>query len=151
MPVFGVEHVIEDYLKMSFDIIASCKCGLLQFEARENAILQICCHCSDCREATGDPFSTIAFFKTKTTVVTGETRSSYYVAESGNKTERVRCSQCDSIMFDKSEGFPGLVGVLTQRIQAPFTTMPNCHVWIKSKLPQTVLPSGIKHYETGIS
>lgn len=136
---------------MKTQISANCKCGNLQFTATENPILQVACHCTDCRDATNNAFSEVAFFKVKSTVVTGKSSSNYYVAESKNTTERVKCSECATVLLDKSEGFHGLIGVFTQHIRPPFVTSLNCHVWIKSKITQTVLPSDIAQYETNIT
>jgi len=42
--------------------IDKCQCGDLRFTSRRALVVQLCCHCQDCREATSDEFSVIAFF-----------------------------------------------------------------------------------------
>jgi hypothetical protein len=136
---------------MRSEIFANCECGALSFKSSEQPVLQICCHCSDCRDATQSDFSTIAFFKSKRGQVDGNIHSKFYVAESGCTTQREACSACGSMMFDKSAGFPGLIGVFSDYIQAPFKATVNSHVWVKSKTENTVISQEEITYEEGLA
>ncbi len=133
------------------EIFASCECGALTFKSSEQPALQICCHCSDCRDATQSDYSNIAFFKSKSGQVDGNIHSKFYVAESGSTTQREACGACGSIMFDKSAGFPGLIGVFSAQIQAPFKAKVNSHVWVKSKTENTIISQEAIAYEEGLS
>ncbi|PCI85952.1 MAG: hypothetical protein COB24_11445 [Hyphomicrobiales bacterium] len=55
--------------------------------------------------------------------------------------------KCGQAMFDKSAGFPRMLGV----VAAPFVAEPQMHGWTKSKLPHIKIPQNIKQYEKGIS
>ncbi len=35
-------------------INAACKCGNVSFESIKPPIIQLCCHCSDCRDASNE-------------------------------------------------------------------------------------------------
>lgn len=134
------------------DVIrASCNCGIVTFESSENPIIQLCCHCSDCRAATNTPFSEIAFFKVKSAKVEGEISSMEFISHSKSNTKREYCSVCSTIMFDRSSGFPSLVGVFINRLQSPFSPHIDSHVWVKSKSVSVDIPLGVKVYEEGIS
>lgn len=136
---------------MSCGIRAECDCGEVLFESSQKPFLQIICHCGDCREATGSDFSQLAFFKEKHTVITGELTALNYVAASQNKTKREMCSGCRSVLFDRSEGFPGLIGVFVQRLQSSFQGAVDCHVWVGSKVENAVIPAGAQQHPKGIS
>jgi len=136
---------------MSIKILAQCRCGEVTFKSTAEPVIQLSCHCADCRDATHQDFSNIAFFKMNTTEVTGELTQKNYMSDSGNKTQRDACASCGTLMFDTSEGFPGLKGVFSQHIQAPFVSDPKCHVWVESKLPETELPSNSVQYRKGLN
>jgi len=129
---------------------AACKCGQLTFQADAAPVVQLTCHCTDCRAVTGNDYSSIAFFKSKSAQHSGARQSHEFVAKSGNKTIRETCTHCATTVFDKSDGFPGLIGVFIDRIQPPFIPNINCHVWVKSKLPAVELPSNLPCYDEGI-
>jgi len=136
-------------------ISASCRCGEVRFESKEDPVIQLCCHCTDCRdvltiESKALDYATIAFFKKSTVQLRGEAGEKVYTAASGNKTVREYCTRCDAVMFDKSEGFPTLVGVFAQHIDPPFQIKPACHVWVKDKLSHVPIPEGVTQHEKGI-
>ena len=131
-------------------ISASCKCGSVKFISTDIPVIQVCCHCSDCREATGDPYSEIAFFKARKVEINGSLAFQEYNSSPGNKTKREYCPGCRDIMFDRSSAFPGLVGVFTNKIEPPFIPSIRTHVWVKSKLSSVSIPSGVTEYQEGI-
>lgn len=54
------------------------------------------------------------------------------------------------MLFDRSEGFPNLVGVAAERIERPFNFQPNCHVWIRSKHEHADIPDATLRYSEGL-
>lgn len=132
-------------------IVASCRCGQLKFEAGTDPVLELVCHCRDCQDALQADFATIAFFKMAETSVEGELAEKIYLAASGNETCRQYCVQCDTVMFDRSEGFSNLLGVMVSQLQPPFVSKPACHVFVCDKKTEVEIPEGMKQYETGIS
>ncbi|MBL1421938.1 MAG: GFA family protein [Alphaproteobacteria bacterium] len=136
---------------MNIEILASCECGKAQFKTTDKPILQLCCHCADCRQATGDDASTIVFFKLDKVQIGGDLQPMTYMSDLGNQTQRLTCEHCKQVMFDKSAGFPHMLGVIAQRIAKPFVAAPQMHVWTKSKLPNVEIPKQMKQFEKGIS
>lgn len=136
---------------MTNQILASCKCGHAQLKTQSQPILQLVCHCADCREATGDDFSIIVFFKLNAVQLLGDLMPHGFISDLGNQTERLACGQCQQMMFDKSAGFPRMFGVMAQRIAPPFVAEAKIHVWVQSKLDQVILPEGAKIFEQGMA
>lgn len=136
---------------MGEKIVAECACGQVRFQASQAPVLQLCCHCTDCRDATGDDFSLLAFFTTSVTVVAGQTSARIYVAGSGSETERLACAECGTVMFDKSARFPDLIGVFSRQIEPPFAAVATQHMWVESKLATTILPEGVVLHQRGLS
>jgi len=132
-------------------IAASCQCGQLKFEAESEPVLELVCHCRDCQDALQADFANIAFFKMRESLVTGELVEKIYLAASGNETCRQYCVQCDTVMFDRSEGFPNLLGVMGSQLHSPFESRPACHVYVSDKKAELEIPEGMKQYQTGIS
>ena len=132
-------------------IASSCQCGQLKFEAESIPVLELICHCKDCQDALQEDFADIAFFKMNETLVEGELAEKIYLASSGNETCRQYCVQCDTDMFDRSEGFPNLLGVMVSQLQPPFESRPACHVFVRDKKAGIEIPEGVKQYETGIN
>jgi len=136
---------------MNNEIVAGCSCGEVEFNSTKNPVIQVCCHCSDCRESTNSDYTTIAFFNSSAVSVSGDLSAEEFTSESGNKTVRELCPKCRTVMFDRSEGFPGLIGVVAQQISAPFKAKVSHHVWVISKLAHVSIPREVKRFEKGIS
>ena len=67
---------------------AHCRCGAFRFESASPPILQLVCHCSQCREVSGRPFSNFSFFKVRDTQTSGAHRTVAFTAASGARTVR---------------------------------------------------------------
>lgn len=128
-------------------VTASCSCGEVKFSARSEPLIQFVCHCKHCQIASGRAFAEIVFFKLKHTSITGDVDRRDFVAASGNASQRQYCSYCGDLMFDQSEGFPGIIGVMRERITSDFIFAPQCHVWVQSKREGVVIPEDVMQFQ----
>ncbi len=135
---------------MSNALVARCDCGNVESVTTEQPLLQLCCHCSDCREVTGDDFTTIAFFNSEAIGETGVVVERQFTAASGSQTARELCAECETPMFDRSAGFPTLIGVIAKQISEPFVANPSHHVWTKSRVSPVSVPEGIESVEENL-
>ncbi|WP_366944007.1 GFA family protein [uncultured Roseobacter sp.] len=131
-------------------VSAKCTCGALQFEASTAPVTQMICHCTDCRAATGRPSCLTAFFHKGLSAIHGPQTAMHFVAASGARTERVACSQCQTVMFDTSEGFPELIGVIAAVIEPPFVAQPVCHMWVSSRVADCPIDDGLPQHSRGL-
>jgi len=129
---------------------ATCSCGAFGFRSPVRPVLQLVCHCTDCRDAAGTPSTSLVFFKAESSEVSGATRTRHYTADTGNATTRDLCAACGEMLFDRTAGFPHLLGVVAERMQPPFAFEPRFHVWTQSKLPGVEVPAGVKAFPRGL-
>lgn len=113
--------------------------------------MQLVCHCQDCRDATGNDYSTTVFFNSDGCQITGDTGQNTYKTADDTLTAREFCRACGTFMFDKSERFTHLIGVFTDWIAAPFETTPQCLMWTDSRLPHVTVHPDLKAFPKGIS
>ncbi|MEO0369056.1 MAG: GFA family protein [Pseudomonadota bacterium] len=112
--------------------------------------MQLICHCEDCRASTGRSFAQIAFFKEREIAILGNVISDQYTSALGNQTYRDKCPKCGEVIFDRSNAFPGLIGVMAERI-ANFDFNPVAHVWAKSKIGLIDNCDALKVFEEGMT
>lgn len=135
---------------MDLPIKAHCKCGAVQFSATTQPAMQLVCHCADCRVATGNDYSTTAFFQSEAVSISGELHEQVFASARGNRTTRDACAKCGAVLFDRSDAFPHLIGVFTEHIAAPFRAEPSGQMWVNSRLPNTKILN-IQEYPEGIT
>lgn len=135
---------------MTDGLIAMCPCKALTFSSPASPIAQLICHCEDCRSSTGNPFTTTAFFRAEGTVIDGDVAQQTFVGGSGRTTTRQSCARCGSVLFDTSENFPGIIGVLTQHIHPPFIAKPSAHMWVRSKVADLGVSDSLPQFPEGV-
>lgn len=131
---------------MSTTVLAQCTCHSFQFKSTSEPSLQITCHCEQCRQVSKLPSSNLVFFKESETEMEGKTTIHSFIADSGSKTVRETCVKCGEMLLDRTEGFPGMVGIVAERIQPPYEFEPECHVWIGSKTDESKIPEGMRTF-----
>lgn len=132
-------------------IRGGCSCGAVHFVSDAEPVMQVICHCTDCREATGNDYSVTAFFRRSSCRVGGPLVGMSFIAASGNRTVREACTDCGTMVFDRSEGFPELIGVFAERLAPPFIAEPACHMWTASRLPIVDVRPDLPEYAEGIT
>lgn len=128
---------------------ARCRCGALHARLASPPVLQLVCHCTDCRAVAGTPFSNFVFFRARDAEVTGESVRREFVADSGHATVRECCARCGDMVVDRTAGFPKVIGIVAERIEPPVAFSPHHHVWTDSKLPDVQIPPGVTAYPRG--
>ena len=132
---------------MNVEVSASCDCGAVSFKSQDIPVLQVFCHCTNCQDATGEDCARLAFFKFETVKIEGLLLAHNFTASSGTSTARDACSSCGTLMFDRSAGFPKLVGVFAERMDKNFEFQPKGHVWVRSKKPTLEILDGLSQYQ----
>ncbi|THZ65892.1 hypothetical protein D6C86_01529, partial [Aureobasidium pullulans] len=101
--------------KMSQTATATCFCGTVQLElpvAGPDMISSFVCHCSDCRKITASMFaSNFIVNNSALKHLKGEDKLSQYsrsdTIASGNTMTNYFCSNCGTLMYRRSSGWPG--------------------------------------------
>lgn len=135
---------------MTDPITASCTCGNVTFTASAPPVVQFLCHCTDCRAATGNSHTRTAIFAVQTAQVSGAVSRMKFVAGSGATTFRDACRDCGTVMFDISEQFPSLIGVMADCLNAPFEFSPAHHIWLQSRIETFALTDGLEQHQRGL-
>jgi hypothetical protein len=131
-------------------VTARCSCGNFQFRSARAPILQLTCHCRQCRQVSGTASTNFAFFKLAEAELEGQTTVHSFVADSGCKTVRETCASCGEPLLDRTEGFPKIVGIVAERIQPPYRFEARCHVWVRSKSAEVTIPEGAISFLRGM-
>jgi hypothetical protein len=131
---------------MATPLLATCTCGGFQFKSEGEPIFQLTCHCSQCRQVSKAAYTNLAFFNLAESQVEGKTVVHSFTADSGTKTVRETCATCSEMLLDRTEKFPQIIGVVADRIQAPYEFQARCHVWVESMCAEVTVPEGAKAF-----
>ncbi|KAJ3521263.1 hypothetical protein NMY22_g12386 [Coprinellus aureogranulatus] len=88
-------------------IKGECLCGktTVTIANGDNFKDQILCHCWDCKQTSGAPFSSNVLAPKKDTTIEGPVKEYSVVAPSGNTVTRIFCGECGSAISHRSVAF----------------------------------------------
>src|SRR5882724_10702318 len=109
------------------DISAICECGQLSVMIYSAPVLQLVCHCADCRSVVGRPFTDIAFFAPTACEFHGSSQSIAMKGGSGQGKTYFSCKVCGTCLYATVGLLNGAVGVVADRLSS-FKFKPLCHV-----------------------
>ena len=117
-------------------IDGQCHCGRVRYTATADPENASVCHCTDCQAISGSAFRTTLRVPDADLEMTGETKTYYKIAASGNERALLFCPECGTQMCGMPVGDgPKLislrVGTCNQRAELP----PKRQIWCQSAMP----------------
>ena len=112
---------------------ARCGCGDLTVLVSGLPVLQVVCHCNDCREVTGEPFTRVVFFPLVGIATRGATHTTEFFGASGNTKHYVSCARCDEFLYGEVAVLGGVCGIRPRSLGPKFTFAPSAHVWVSQR------------------
>ena len=114
-----------------------CLCGSVSFECSAKPEFPHCCHCEDCRRASGSVYGSFVYVSVKTLHVTGEMRSYQYKNDYGSTMTKYFCPSCGSHMIGSNSRKPERRSVWIGVVDYPNWFKPEAYYYVIKKLPHT--------------
>lgn len=124
------------------NMTASCDCGAVEVSITAAPIAQFVCHCSDCRNFSGEPYVGAVFFRPEDVNVRGELE--YFTEKGGSGFDKTYCScaSCHAWLYSTIVAMNGAIAFGAHRL-TPFNFEPQAHVWTSEKAEHVQIPSEI--------
>src|SRR5262245_18419290 len=113
-------------------IEGSCLCGGVAYEAKGPLITMACCHCVQCRKASGAEFATNASVDSETFEITRGSELLVHYESSPGKY-RVFCGRCGSPMFKRDDENPHLIRLRLGAVDTKIEQRPLAHIFVSEK------------------
>ena len=113
---------------------AQCLCGDISLEATLPSKWVAHCHCSLCRRAHGAAFVTWVGMESARCVI-GDAKRQLRWYESTPGAERGFCGHCGTMMFFRSERWPGELHIALAHFTTPVDRMPQAHAYWEDHVP----------------
>ena len=126
-----------------------CHCGGVRY-VYDGAVQRFAyCHCDDCRQISGSPFSAAVVLEAAGFRITqGESLLTGYASSPGKI--RSFCKQCGTPICARMEARPGIVIVRAGTIeQPPVEVAPQMHIWVNAKAPWHTIDDKLPQYAEG--
>ena len=97
---------------------ANCECGALTLHIEGSSVVQLVCHCSDCRDFSGMPYVEVAFFEPDACSVDGQVNSTTMKGGSGFDRTNYSCAICKTPLYIRVAVLNGAWAVMANRISS---------------------------------
>ncbi len=133
---------------MKIPFTGGCSCGAIRYECMAEPIMMLHCHCRDCQQSSGGPFSSFVVVpKEAFKLLKGSPRFHDSPSDAGGKTRRVFCSECGSPILGKPDAVPHIVAIRTASLDDPSWFNPQVDVWTSDAQPWDQMDSAIPKFE----
>ena len=113
-----------------------CLCGSVSFECSAEPEFQACCHCDDCRRASGGFYGSFVYVSAQDLQVTGEMHSYEHHSDQGSTMTKYFCPSCGSHMIGSNSAHERRA-VRVGGIDDASWFKPQAYFYASKKLPHT--------------
>jgi hypothetical protein len=107
-----------------------CACGAIRYESTAEPVMMLHCHCRDCQQSSGGPFSSSVIVPTEAfKLLQGSLRFHDSASEAGGQTRRGFCPECGSSIVVKPDAVPQFVAIRPASLDDPGWFSPQMDVW----------------------
>ena len=125
----------------------SCLCGGVRYEAQGPLTAMACCHCRECRKASGAEFATNASIASADLrIVSGKDLLREFESSPGQA--RVFCGQCGSPILKRIADKPDTLRLRLGCLDSPLDQKPVVRVFLSEKLSFTDIQDDIPSFDT---
>ena len=127
-----------------------CFCGSVRYKLTSPIKDAYYCHCRDCQYFSGSPFHVLGIVERGTIkLISGSTRIFEYQVQDNCHMKREFCENCGTPLFLTSSRFETIQMITVNSLDDPGTVTPSFEIWTKSKVPWSMIDSGIASFSHG--
>jgi hypothetical protein len=116
-----------------------CQCGELTLQIKGPPVVQLVCHCNDCKDATKLPFVECVFYPSTACSSQGNSSPSEMKGSSGYAKSYFSCANCETPMYARVQALNGAWAVVANQ-QTSFAFDPQAHIWTSEKASDVSIP-----------
>jgi hypothetical protein len=127
---------------MTLNVSGGCLCGQYRYEISGTPIAMFNCHCRDCQQSTGGPYSPVVYVaKNSFRVIQGEMKHYSTDSEPGGSNKRGFCAECGARVTggETDEG----IGILASSLDDPTVFSPQVNIYVREAQPWDRIPDDI--------
>ncbi len=123
-----------------------CVCGEIRYECTSRPLAMLNCHCRDCQQLSGGPYTPVVYVPRKAFRVTQGTLQHYLTpSESSGHNKRGFCPTCGS-RITGAESERG-IGITASSLDDPSWFKPKFDLWVADAQPWDTLDANLPKFD----
>jgi hypothetical protein len=124
-----------------------CLCGSVSFEFSAEPEFPHCCHCDDCRRASGSVYGSFVYVSAEALQVTGEMRSYAHQNDQSSTMTKYFCPSCGSHIIGTNSKTPERRAVWVGVINDASWFKPEVYFYASRKLPHAPVDPEVETFD----
>lgn len=123
-----------------------CVCGEIRYECNARPLAMLNCHCRDCQQVSGGPYTPVVYLPPGSLRFTKGTPTYFDTpSDAGGTNHRSFCPKCGSRLTG-AESDNG-IGVTASSLDDPSWFQPQVEIWTCDAQPWDVLNPGLRTFD----
>lgn len=134
---------------MKLPVTGGCVCGAVRFEISADPLMMLKCHCRDCQQISGGPYTPAVIFPYPAFKTTkGEIQRYGTPSLAGRHNLRGFCAKCGSRLTGAENPGKGIIGVVASSLDDPSLFKPQMDLFVSDAQPWDLMdPALPKHQQ----
>lgn len=132
---------------MNLPITGGCICKAVRYESTAEPIMMVKCHCRDCQQITGGPYTPAVIFPFSAFRVTqGKIQHYATQSQSGESHLRGFCPQCGSRLTGAENPERGIIGVAASSLDDPSIFKATMEFFVEDAQPWDLMEEATQKF-----
>lgn len=133
---------------MKIPFAGGCACGAIRYESTAEPVVMLHCHCRDCQQSSGGPFSSFVVVpKEAFKLLQGTPRFYASASDAGGQTRRGFCAGCGAPIVVNPDAVPHLAAIRTASLDDPAWFNQQLDVWTCDAHPWDQMNPALPKFE----
>ena len=133
---------------MTIPFYGGCACGAIRYGCTAEPLHMFCCHCRDCQQASGGPYSPAVLVPSKAFKLThGSPRYYATPSVSGGTHTRGFCADCGSRVLGAVNPASSFIGVCASSLDDPSWFRPRFDIFTSDAQPWDQMNPALPKFE----
>jgi hypothetical protein len=134
-------------MSVKLPITGGCVCGAVRYECHAAPLMMLKCHCRDCQQISGGPYTPAVIFPLQAFKVTkGEIRHYGTPSLGGGHNLRGFCPQCGSRLTGAENPQKGIIGVVASSLDDPCLFKPQMDIFTADAQPWDLMDPALPRH-----
>jgi hypothetical protein len=134
--------------KITTPFSGGCACGAIRYESTAEPVAMLHCHCRDCQQSSGGPFSSFVVVPSEAfKLLQGSLSFHASPSHMGGETHRGFCPECGTPIHGKTDLAPHIVAIRTASLDDPSWFHQQIDVWTSDAQPWHQMNPALPKFE----
>jgi hypothetical protein len=133
---------------MNLPLTGGCVCGAIRYECSTVPLAMLKCHCRDCQQLSGGPYTPVVAVRRKDLIITKGALQHYATTRlSGRQNLRGFCGKCGSRLTGGEDLERDIIGLTASSLDDPSWFKPTMDIFVCDAQPWDIMDASLPKHQ----